>query len=169
MKVLSSLLFLLISLMSHATVRAGEQIITLQGGVKIQAIEKAFVSKQHQIKGCAEKSQNCEIDGTVVVAPMGIPQTQLLRLAVQIGEKKYDLDTTGMFDPQIAENGFVKQFGGFCYDLNNCAFRGVFGEAGGLYAAQWVIRNGKTWRTVLTDDMDTAQFFRANLTPPQYD
>ncbi|UMR29256.1 hypothetical protein MJ904_19510 [Massilia sp. MB5] len=168
MKVLLSLLFLLISLVPHATVRAGELIITLQGGIKIQAIEKAFVPKQHQLKGCSEKNQNCEIDGAVVVAPMGMPQTQLLRLAVQIGKKKYDLDTTGMFDPRIAENGFAAQFGGFCYDPNNCAFRGVFGEAGGLYAAQWVIRNGKAWRTVLTDDMDTAQFFRANLTPPQY-
>ncbi|WP_150119017.1 hypothetical protein [Massilia sp. NR 4-1] len=168
MKILLSLLVSLIFLMCHIIVRAGELTITLQGGVKIQAIEKSFVSKQHQLKGCAEKNKNCEIDGAVVVAPTGMPQTQLLRLVVQVGEKKYDLDTTGMFDPQITENGFVTQFGGFCYDPNNCAFRGVFGEAGGLYAAQWVIRNGKTWRTVLTDDMDTAQFFRANLTPPQY-
>jgi hypothetical protein len=75
-----------------------------------------------------------------------------------------------MIDPLLqGRNATHKYFEGFCYDELNCSFRGVFGDGGGSYAAEWRVVDGKPVRSILSDSEDIIQFFLLNMKPPKFE
>ena len=141
----------------------------LSNSVEITAIEEKFVPLEHHLSGCVAY-QNCKVDGVIAIGSIGVPKSVLSSVVVKTGTKEYTLDTSGMFDPFMSPDGVKRNFGGFCSDENNCAFRAALGDAGGIHVAEWVIKNGKSWRTILSDSQDLVGFFfeKQNLTPPKY-
>ncbi|MGO4478184.1 hypothetical protein AB4Z32_18220 [Massilia sp. 2TAF26] len=88
-------------------------------------------------------------------------------ITVATGSRSYALDVSDMVDPLF---GTARtNFSGFCYDDRNCGFRAVFGDAGGSYAAEWQVIEGKPVRTVFSGSGDLVQFFLANPVPPRYE
>jgi hypothetical protein len=138
--------------------------------VDVVAVEEPFRPAAHRIEGCNRPYQGCKIDGTLLIGLPAVPTKELTRLAVTCDGKTYELDTSGMFGPLLPATGEKWQghFSGFCYDRDNCGFRGVFSDAGGSYAAEWLIRNGVARRTVLSDSGDVVQFFLQYPNPPKY-
>ncbi|MBV7534321.1 hypothetical protein KW842_00950 [Duganella sp. sic0402] len=162
-KLIFSIFFLVISNLAFGK----EILIKLAGGIEVSVSEENFIAAAHTVKGCSQAYSNCEVDGALAFGGVAVPKTTLKRITVTIGNARYELDTSGMYNPLI-DSKFAESFGGFCYDKNNCSFRGAFGDAGGVYAAEWVIKNGKAYRTSLSDSADFFQFVKSHLSPPQY-
>lgn len=157
--------FILVILASQAN--CVEYAVKLSNQVRLVVREENFDVTKHTMSGCAQPRQVCKIDGYFVHGAVGIPKSSLQSLIVSAGDKTYNLDITGMYDPFLS-NSLNDRFGGFCYDPENCSFRAILGDAGGVYAVEWVIVNGSAHRTILTDSQDIFEFFKSNLTPPQY-
>ncbi|NYE58984.1 hypothetical protein FHW58_000136 [Duganella sp. 1224] len=146
---------------------ADEYALKLPGNVEVVAREERFDAAGHAVSGCGQADQVCRVDGFAVYGATGVPRSSLTRLVVKTGGASYELDTSGMYNP-LLDPELAGSVGGFCYDAKNCAFRAALGDAGGVYAAEWVIRNGSVFRTTLTDSADVFRFFKAHLSPPQY-
>lgn len=146
---------------------SAEYALKLPGSIDVVAREDKFDREKHSVSGCGQANQICQVDGNLVYGATAVPKSSLSKLVVNIGGASYELDTKGMYDPLLGP-ALNKNFGGFCYDSKNCAFRAVLGDAGGIYSAEWVIKNGQVFRTTLTDSADIFQFFKGHLAPPQY-
>jgi hypothetical protein len=97
------------------------------------------------------------------------PKTVLSRLEVTVQGKSYRLDTSGMVDPLIGPREQAGQAIRLaCDETGACTVRGVFGDGGAAYACEWVIRGGKSARTVFTPSNDIGHFLRENLVAPTY-
>ena len=70
--------------------------------------------------------------------------------------------------PEQVIDGF-RHFGGRCFDTRNCHFRGLFGDASETFAAEWVIVDGISIRTVLTGSSDIFALFSEHIDPPEMD
>jgi hypothetical protein len=123
------------------------------------------------LAACRTSAPPCLADANAAVGsiPGTRPKTFLKALTIRYKGRAFQLDTGGMFNPLLPPEGLRARFGGFCYDEFNCTFRGVFGDAGGSYAAEWRIIDGKMWRSALSDSADLFDFFKSNLKAPQYD
>lgn len=141
--------------------------LRLEGNIEITAREEVFFPADHKLKGCDVPLDVCEIDNHRLLGSASIPKTTLSKLVVKVAGVRYELETSGMFDPLLGPD-IRNNFGGYCYDPKNCSFRAALGDAGGVYSAEWVIRNGHAYRTMLTDSSDTFEFIKYHLLPPQY-
>lgn len=140
--------------------------LRLDGNIDVAAREERFEPAVHDLKGCGNGSNFCEVDGVLAYGGISVPKSSLTKLTVKVGDATYELNTSGMFNPLLSS--LDGSFGGFCYDAKNCAFRAVFGDAGGIYAAEWTIKDGIAHRTTLSDSADLFHFFKSHLSPPQY-
>jgi hypothetical protein len=55
-----------------------------------------------------------------------------------------------------------------CDEADNCTVRGVIGDGGATYAAEWIIQNGRATRTVFSTSMDLNSFIGEHLQAPAY-
>ena len=159
------------SAVSHADTTAA---FTLPSGVAVRIVEAPFKASQFKIQGCSEQDSACLINGRV---PFGnadaLPRTYVKSITVSFKGRSYALDATQMFDAwgsrPLEVKGAVRYFGGSCSDAKNGRFRGLFSDAAGAFVAEWLIVNGVSIRTVLTDSDDVVHLFMQSIDPPEYD
>jgi hypothetical protein len=96
------------------------------------------------------------------------PHTVLASLTVKRHGHVYALQTEGMVDPQLNAGGTSVRMALACDAADNCTVRGVFGDGGGSYAAEWIIQNGRATRTVFSNAMDLERFIGEHLQAPVY-
>jgi hypothetical protein len=95
------------------------------------------------------------------------PHTVLSSLTVRRHGRVYQLPTDGMVDPQLGWKT-SSRLALACDEADNCTVRGVFGDGGATYAAEWIIQNGRATRTVFSTSMDLNSFIGEHLQAPTY-
>lgn len=170
---LKKFILIFVLILSGCNVKA-ESSFTLPSGVSVTIVEKKFDPQMHKITGCTTRDNFCNINGEI---PFGIdqniPKTILESITINFQDNIYVLDTSNMYDawgtrPLKIVNS-IRYFGGNCYDLKNCQFRGLFSDAAGSFVAEWLIREGKQMRTVLTNSKDVLALFQKNIDPPLFE
>jgi hypothetical protein len=136
--------------------------LNLSNGVDIVIVQSTFDKNKFSIKKCNHIDAICLINGRV---PFGtsrtsyeIPKTYLKNITVNYKSIDYTLDVNDMYDMDIVK------FGGTCNDeLKSCAFRGIFSNKNGNFAAQWRLNlniNDKQSKIIaLTSSKDVAEYF----------
>ena len=151
---------------------------TLPSGVQVRIVEAPFDSSRFKVKQCPETrgSTPCLINGSI---PFGIgwelPKTFVKSITISFKGQSYELDASQMFNAWgqrplafPAPIG-VRYFGGKCFDSRNCQFRGLFSDGGGSFAAEWLIVDGVSLRTVLTYTDDIVGLIADHIDPPEFD
>jgi hypothetical protein len=98
----------------------------------------------------AKRHENGPI-GPVFGIDGGSPHTVLKRLTVEQGEKKTSLDVSYMYDPwfeRLQKSRFkvrIREDGGI-------VLTGIFSDAAGSYVAEWLIVDGVSVRTLLSNE-----------------
>lgn len=156
--------------MVTAPVVAATLVFPLAGGITVTITETPFDRTQVAMGDCAPGAARCRIEGRRAFGTIGVPTSVLSGITVAVGHAHYRLDVTHMFNPLLSGPRIVptEVFNGFCEDSQTCAFRAIFGDAGGSYCAEWHIIDGRVERTVLSDTSDLCAFFRKHLVPPRY-
>jgi hypothetical protein len=171
----SSILSIIFVLLASNVLADGQtKEFDLGNGITVQIEEAKFNPESHKIENCEGSNYPCLIDG---VFPFGtafsMPKTYLKSLTLSKSGKSYKLQTTGMYNAwgnrPLEFKGKIKYLGGHCYDEKNCALRGLFSDAAGSFVAEWVVINGKPFRTVLTSSDDISHLFMRNIDPPYYE
>ncbi|NHZ33479.1 hypothetical protein [Massilia rubra] len=165
---LALLMVLFLNLVPSA-IKAETYRHVMSGDVIVTVIDGPFVAAEHHIHGCS-RGQACLVDHVPPVVATGRPVDEIKSINISVDGMTYALQASGMFNTSVAlRNGGIKRFAGYCYDRNNCAFRGRFGDGGHSYVAEWVIKNGIPTRTVLSPCMDLGWLFDDNPMPPKYE
>lgn len=140
---------------------------TLPGGIRVTVVDGPFDRSLHSIKDCGQ-ADTCLIDNVPPLSTIGLPTTEIKSITVNVGGRNYVLPSDRMFDPGLdPRSGGIERFAGFCSDRFNCAFRARFSEAGGAYAAEWLISGGVPIRTVLSASIDISGLFAEHPSPPK--
>jgi hypothetical protein len=147
---------------------------TLRSGVAVRIVEAPFNASQFKIQSCSDQEPACLINGRV---PFGnafeLPETYVKSITVSCKGRSYSLDATQMYDAwgsrPLEVKGVIRYFGGSCSDAKNGRFRGTFSDAAGSFVAEWLIVNGVSIRTVLTDSSDVGDLFMKSIDPPEYE
>lgn len=147
---------------------------TIPSQVQITITESTFVKAAFDIEGCLIENESCRINGHIPYGVVsGLPKSYVKSIAVSFQGSTYQLDVTNMYNAwgnrPLEYSVSSRYFGGRCFDERNCQFRGVFSDAAGSFAAEWVILNGYVTRTVLTSSHDVVNLFLNNIDPPEYD
>jgi len=159
---------------SIPAVAAGDTsaVFTLPSGVQVEIVESAFKKTLFSIAGCAGQGGPCKINGAV---PFGsdftVPTTYVKKITVLYKGRSHSLDASNMYNAwgarPLETKGVVRYFGGRCFDESNCQLRGLFSDAAGAFVAEWVIVDGESYRTVLSDSNDVVRLFMRNIDPPE--
>ena len=149
-------------------------LFTLPSGVKVQIIEAPFDPSRFKVEGCSGTSEVCRIDGHVPFGTaFGLPRTYVKSIIISFQGHSYSLDVSDMYNAwgsrPLEYKGVIRYFGGKCFDLRNCQFRGLFSDAAASFVAEWGIINGIALRTVLTGSDDVIDLFMKNIDPPEYE
>lgn len=147
---------------------------TLPSSVNVTIIEAVFDKKNADIEYCSSGGSICRINGGI---PFGvdanIPENYVKKITVVFQDRSYVLDATGMYNAwggrPLEYPGIIRYFGGRCFDELNCHFRGVFSDAAGSFAAEWIVVEGFSFRTVLTGSRDVVSAFLKNIDLPEYE
>lgn len=147
---------------------------TLPSEAKVEIVESAFQKENFDIDGCSPESSFCLIDGDIPYGVVsGLPKTYVKEITVSFQGAYYALDVTGMYNAwggrPLEHAGVVRYFGGACFDSKNCRFRGLFSDAAASFVAEWLIMDGISRRTVLTNSNDVVNLFMKNIDPPVFD
>lgn len=97
------------------------------------------------------------------------PTSVVASLTIKRNGHVYRLPTEGMVDPlidSVSEAGERIRLS--CDTVDNCTLRGVFGDAGGVYVCEWIIRDDTVIRTVFSPSQDLFNFVREHLSAPVY-
>lgn len=144
----------------------------LPSGVSVSITEAPFDAKKVRISFCEEYKEVCFIDGK---PPFGSfydpPETYVKQIKVSFKKQSYILDSTQMFNAwgdRPLDAGSIRYFGGSCNGKKHCKFRGVFSDAAGAFAAEWLVIDGKPMRTVLTSSKDLISFIANRIDPVPY-
>lgn len=98
------------------------------------------------------------------------PTSVVAFLIVKRNGHVYRLPTEGMVDPLIDSVSEAEEHIRLsCDTTDNCTLRGVFGDAGGVYVCEWLIRDNTVIRTVLSPSQDLFNFVREHLSAPVYE
>lgn len=167
------MLFNAIGLICPAMSFAGTEL-TLPSGAKVTIDEQPFDKASWKVESCGAEMPACLVNGHIAFgAAFQLPKTYLKKITVTVGGKVYDLDSTSMFDAwgtrPLQVKGAVRYFGGACSSPGNCRFRGLFSDGAGSFVAEWLIVEGHSTRTVLTDISDVIQLFTKEIDPPVID
>jgi hypothetical protein len=150
-----------------------ESSFMLPSGVTIKITESHFDKKLFKVKGCIESATICRINGHAPIGTaFGLPKTYVKSIVAKYQDKSYSLDVSDMYDAwgerPLEYKGSIRYFGGKCFDLQNCQFRGLFSDGGGAFVAEWRVVNGLMFRTVLSDSNDIVNLFTKNIDPPEF-
>ena len=100
-----------------------------------------------------------------------MPKTYVKGITVSYRGKSYSLNSSDMFNAwgerPLEING-IRYFGGECFDVRNCRFRGIFSDAAGTFVAEWMVVDGVSVRTVLTNSSDVESLFLRHIDPPWF-
>lgn len=146
---------------------------SLPSGVRVEIVEAAFHKTLFKISGCGVNDQICLINGQIPFGTdSGLPKTYTKSITVSYQGKSYSLDVSNMYNAWGARPLDIKgirYFGGKCFDVKNCQFRGLFSDAAGSFVAEWRIVGGVSIRTVLTNSNDVVNLFIRHIDPPEFD
>ena len=145
---------------------------TLPSGVTVTITEAPFDKSKFTVSGCSDDNP-CFINGHI---PFGLgtqlPRTYVKSITVSFKGQSYALDASDMYDAwgnrPLEVRGVVRYFGGQCSEIKYCQFRGLFSDGIGSFVAEWVIADGKPFRTVLTGSEDIVDLVSKNIDPPEY-
>jgi hypothetical protein len=168
------LLFLATLIAVSLTARGADTAarFTLPSGVAITIVEAPF-SEAHYPVSCSKDRRPCLINGRVPFGAIEAPTTYVKRITATFEKRTFVLDSTDMYDAwgnrPLEQTGVIRYFGGRCYDRESCTFRGIFSDGAGTFVAEWVVVNGRAYRSVVTDSGDVVSLFMENIDPPEYD
>lgn len=151
-----------------------EASFTLPSGVAIKIVEAPFRGDLFKISGCNENKGFCRINGrTPYGTSFELPKTYVKGIYATYRGRSYSLDTSDMYDAwgkrPLEVRGVIRYFGGSCFDVANCQFRGIFSDGAGSFVAEWRVVGGRAHRTVLTDSGDIMDLFMKNIDPPVFE
>jgi hypothetical protein len=146
----------------------------LPSGVEVKIIEAPFQKALFKVEGCSEGDSVCRINGHAPAGiAFGLPKTYVKSITISFQGRSYSLDVSDMYDAwgsrPLEYRGKIRYFGGKCFDLKNCQFRGIFSDAAGAFVAEWRVVNEMPIRTVLTGSDDVMNLFMRNIDPPEYE
>ncbi|HEY5998127.1 MAG TPA: hypothetical protein VI078_02370 [bacterium] len=147
---------------------------TLPSGVRVSIAEAPFQEANFQVEGCAAGDSQCRINGHLPFGEaFGLPKTYVKSIQVSFHEQSYALDASDMYNAWgnrlLQYPGAVRYFGGKCFDVKNCQFRGLFSDAAGSFVAEWLVVDGHVFRTVLSGSNDIVDLFSQHIDPPEFD
>jgi hypothetical protein len=139
--------------------------------VAVTITEASFENGSFKVSGCTDTSPGCMINGHVPMGlAFGMPKTYVKQISISYLAQTYLLDASDMYDAwgkrPLERKGFVRYFGGKCFDRKNCRFRGIFSDGEGSFVAEWIIVDGVTVRTVLSGSDDIVSLFIKHIDPP---
>jgi hypothetical protein len=139
---------------------------TLPSGVTVRIVEAPFKPSQ-----AAERcigGRRVPFDSTTP-----LPKTYVKSITVSFKGRSYALDSSCMYDAwrgrPLEVPGVIRYFGGKCFDVGHCQFRGVFSDGADSFVAEWRVVHGVAVRTVLTGSDDVVNLFIKNIDPPDFD
>lgn len=146
----------------------------LPSGVEVSILESPFNIKKFKVEGCSDKASICRINGHIPFGvAFGLPTTYVKSITITFQGKSNLLDVSDMYNAwgnrPLEVPGKIRYFGGKCFDVKNCQVRGIFSDAAGSFVAEWLIVNGKVFRTVITGSNDVVDLFMKNIDPPEFD
>jgi len=153
--------------------KVSKSVFVLPGGARVEIAEAPFEPKLNRIEGCGKDDELCLINGRPPFGvSFGLPKTYVQGITVSFMGRSYQLDVTDMYDAwgeRSSKRGERRWFGGQCYKSSFCVFRGVFGDGGDTYVAEWSVYRGVVSRTVITDADDVVNVFMENIERPRLD
>jgi hypothetical protein len=146
---------------------------TLPSGVAVRIVEAPFNVSSFKTQGCKEQDSACLVNGRVPFGvAFGLPKTYVKSITVTFKGQSYSLGASDMYNAwgerPLEVRGAIRYFGGTCFDVKNCRFRGLFSDAAGSFVAEWLIVNGLSTRTVLSDSADILRLFTEHIDPPEF-
>ena len=151
--------------------------LRLSEDIVVQLVERSVVLDEKNRDYCKDKTVGL-VNGTAPFGedssnPRAVPSSYLAKLTLRVKGKTYNLETTNMYnawgDRPLEDHG-QKYMAAHCYDPNTCTLRGIFSGQGGLYVAEWIIGNGKPFRSILSDSTDVVDFFmKGGINPPVFE
>ncbi len=161
-------------LFSHIVAAQTRHQISVQTGSSANFILPSGVEVRiTEVPYKKSKDSECKMNGRLVLFPSGapLPKTYVKSIKINFKGRWYALDGSCMYDAwggrPLEVPGFIRYFGGKCFDVMNCQFRGVFSDGVGTFAAEWRVVNGIPIRTVITASNDVIQLFIKNIDPPE--
>ncbi|MEK6747636.1 MAG: hypothetical protein AABY83_00330 [Pseudomonadota bacterium] len=153
--------------------------LRLAENVVVQLVERAVVVDEKRRDYCKDFTVGL-VNGTTPFGATGNPPTPysyLAKLTLRAEGKSYDLETTNMYNAlggrpleYSADYNGRKYMAAHCYDSGSCVLRGIFSGQGGLYVAEWLISNGKPFRSILSPSTDVTDFFmEGGVNPPVFE
>lgn len=127
--------------------------LELGHGLTLRMTASPFDPGQHSIERCRHEDWSgvCLIDGKPVFGTDGeMPRWRLDKATVDLAGRKIDLDTSCMYNPWAAR----PEKGSYSASPVEVGFlvTGSFSDGAGAYYAQWLIVNGGSVRTVISND-----------------
>jgi hypothetical protein len=168
---MKQILALLLAVLAAPAFADSEATFTLSSGVAVTITEASFENGSFKVSGCTDTSPGCMINGHVPMGlAFGMPKTYVKQISISYLAQTYLLDASDMYDAwgkrPLERKGFVRYFGGKCFDRKNCRFRGIFSDGEGSFVAEWIIVDGVTVRTVLSGSDDIVSLFIKHIDPP---
>lgn len=153
---------------AYAADRVSE--FTLPSGASVRIVEASF----EESKRTYTPVHPCLVDGQI---PFGVdcerPREYVKQLTVVVHGKRHELDVSSMYDawqgralaskPVGANGSTVRYFGGHCVVDTSCVFRGAFSDGAGTFVAEWVVHDGVSQRTVLSNSRDVVGQVMRNI------
>jgi hypothetical protein len=140
--------------------------LVLPNSVSVEIVEGAFDTGRFKIEKC-NTEEGCLINGYPVFGvSFDLPKTYVKEIKARIRGKEYDLDTRGMFDAwgdrPLKFNGGIRYFGSSCSGAI-CLLQGIFSDGAGTFVAEWMVTEGRAFRTIITDDSGIIELFKKNI------
>jgi hypothetical protein len=102
-----------------------------------------------------------------------MPKTYVKGITISFQGKSNALNVSDMYDAwgnrPLEYPGTIRYFGGKCVDERNCQRRGIFSDGAGAFVAEWLIVDGRVFRTVLTGSNDVVDLFIKHIDPPEFE
>ena len=164
------------ALLVHSICVYAEEI-TYQAGRNVQVVFKVedFKSNEHRINYIEDSRSSSpiisSIDGRIPfgIKPILVPDGMFARIELWVGDKRYELDSSGMYDPNVKflRDGLSDDYiYVHCYGEINCIVRMILSDAATAYVAEWSIKYGVSQRTILTSEDDIVGKFIRRIAPP---
>ncbi len=138
-----------------------------KGGVEFHLIEKSFDPKKHKVERCVAGPKSDPWKGVCIIddqIPFGndyeMPKSYTAEAFLLTGKKKIPLQVTGMFNPW---GGYVTIEG----EGNSWTIQGIFSDGAGAYFVQWSVREGRSIRTIITDNDSIWALYPETTKPKQ--
>lgn len=148
-------IFLILSSVVCGFAQTKSAIIQLNDSTTLELERSIFQKTQHTIHYADSIKYIETIDGQSVYGTDDeIPEYQLLKATLKMGSKKYDLETSSMYNPWFGDKPNSDLFK--MIKINNqFHLKAIFSDGAGSYYAEWSIQNTICRRTQLCKDEQT--------------